>query len=36
MLENKSSDHKSNDGPMPAPELEIQNTIHAKPYQPPK
>ena len=37
MLANKSSDHKSNDGPMPHTELEKYKTqIMQNPYQPPK
>ena len=37
MLENKSSDHKSNDGPMPHTELEkFKTQFMQNPYQPPK
>ena len=37
MLENKSSDHQSNDGPMPHTELEkFKTQFMQNPYQPPK
>jgi len=37
MLEDKSSDHKSTDGPMPHTELEKYKTqFMQNPYQPPK
>ena len=37
MLEDQSSDHKSNDGPMPYTELEKYKTqFMQNPYQPPK
>ena len=37
MLENKSSDHKSNDRPMPHTELEkFKTQFMQNPYQPPK
>ena len=37
MLENKSSDHNSNDGPMPHTELEkFKTQFMQNPYQPPK
>ena len=37
MLEDKSSDHKSDDGPMPHTELEKYKTqFMQNPYQPPK
>ena len=37
MLEDQSSDHKSNDGPMPHTELEkFKTQFMQNPYQPPK
>ena len=37
MIENKSSNHKSNDGPMPHTELEkFKTQFMQNPYQPPK